>query len=127
MSAETPERTEESPTGPEAAPIYVAAFDLSLEVMRRTGAFPRNQRFVLARRMQEAVLDLLDAITLALYQPEVRSERLAAADAALARLRVATRLARELKLLAITGALDLGDRMAEVGRQLGGWRRKGRI
>lgn len=115
-----PMATEPSPE----APIYVAAYDLARLVLERTVQFPRNQRFVLARRMEEAALDLLDAITVALYHPRLRADRLLAADAALTRLRVSTRLARDLQVLAVKAALELGRRMAEVGQQLGGWQKK---
>lgn len=112
------------PSSAGEAPIYVAAYDLARSVLERTARFPRNQRFVLARRMEEAALDLLDAITLALYHPRLRADQLLLADAALTRLRVASRLARDLNVLAVGAALDIGQRIVDVGRQLGGWQRR---
>lgn len=106
------------------APLYVDAYDLALEVIRRTERFPKSQRFVLGLRMQQAALDLLESITLALHDRQGRLARLEAAEAALTRLRLGSRLARDLELLGDKVAVALGGRYERVGRQLGGWWRR---
>jgi len=109
------------------APLFVHAFDLARYLLERTARFPKNQRFVLAPRIQGAALDLVEEIAIALHEPEERPSRLRAADAALMRLRLAIRLARELELIRISQADHAAREIAAIGRMLGGWRRRERL
>lgn len=106
------------------APLYVRAYDLVRYVLERTARFPKQQRFVLAARMEGAAFDLLDAVTLALLEPAGRLDRVRAADEAASRLRVAVRLSKDLALLRDNQAAFLHRELSEVGKMIGGWRKK---
>lgn len=110
-------------TPADQAPVYVAAYDLARAVLQATDRLPRHRRFVLGRRIEEAALDVVDAVYLALVDPTQRPQRLGQADHALARLRTGLRLAQDLDALGERPAVALGQQLAEVGRQLGGWQR----
>ena len=104
--------------------LYVRAYDLTKWLIERGQRFPKNQRFVIGARLQTATLDLLDMVSLGLLQREDRPQRLRKADEALARIRIAVRLSRDLGVLSERQAEHAGREIAEVGRMLGGWRRR---
>lgn len=106
------------------APLYVHAYDLAVWVFERAARFPRNHRAVLASRLEGAAFDLLEAITLALRSRARRQARIDAADESLTRLRLASRLARDLGVLQPRQNDHLALRADEIGRMLGGWRRQ---
>lgn len=107
----------------DAAPLYVRTHDLVLWLLQRTTRFPRNQRFVLGRRVEESGLDLLETVTLALVSRRLRDVRLDEADEALVRVRVAVRMCREMELLRARQAAHACRQLDEIGRMIGGWKR----
>ena len=84
--------------------------------------FPKSQRFVITRRLQDAALDFQES----LFDANARSgsARLAClqdADAHLNKLRLYLRFAFEWKWLS-TGQYEHVSRMvADIGKLLGGW------
>ncbi len=106
------------------APLYVRGYDLMHFLFERTRSFPKHQRFVLASRIQDAVFDLVEHISIALLEPEERAASLRCADIALTRLRIAVRLADDLTLLCRGHVAHVHQEMTEIGKMLGGWRRK---
>jgi hypothetical protein len=108
------------------APLYVRCYDLARYVLERTARFPKNQRFVLATRMESAAFNLLEAVAIALQERDGRGALLRRADDALTRLRLSVRLAGDLELLRQTQVDFVHGELTEIGRMLGGWRRKER-
>ena len=106
------------------APLYIHAYDLAKWLIRRGQRFPKSQRFVLALRIQNCALDLLDDVVLALVERDGRSARLHAADRSLTRLRLYLRLAHDLELLSDRQRDDSSRATGELGRMLGGWLRQ---
>jgi 23S rRNA-intervening sequence protein len=105
------------------SPIFVRTYDLLLWLIPAVEKFPRSQRPVLGRAVQEAALALQSHLTAAGLSQTPRP-LLEQADVALALLRARLRLCYDLKLLT-TGQYEHVARMvAEVGRLLGGWRRR---
>jgi hypothetical protein len=105
------------------SPIFTRTYDLVRWLIPVTIKFPRQQRFVLAARIQHSVLNFHEQIIDAglSQQPEPILRR---ADVTLARLRVQWRLCRDLELVSM-GQYAHGARMlSEVGRLLGGWLKK---
>jgi hypothetical protein len=94
-------------------------------LLERTQGFPKSQRFVLAKRVQDAVLDFYAALIAArkLPLPE-RRERLLQADVALETLRLHLRLCYELKLLNSGQYEHVSAMVVEVGKLLGAWRKR---
>jgi hypothetical protein len=105
-----------------ALPIYRDALALAaalVDALDRRTAFPQ-----LAERIVRGALTVLDAVTLAKAGIE-RQRQLQRADASLAGLRAAIELAHAVGLLPVEFALDLAARADSIGRQLGGWQRRG--
>jgi hypothetical protein len=100
------------------APIFTDTFALCQWLLHHFDREPS----ILARRLCDNALVLLEVVTLAL-RDRLRDERLEEADERLIALRLHLRLAGETGLLneqQLLFALDGADR---IGRQLGGWQR----
>ncbi len=95
-------------------------------LVERTRRFPKDQRFVLAARVQRAGFDLLEAVSVALVRPGMREPRLLDADDALIRLRPLLRLARDLHFLSASQVAHAISEADEVGKMVGGFLRSTR-
>ena len=106
----------------EPSPIFVKTYDLLAWLIPQTLQFPKSQRFVMAKRLQDAALDLHELLVAAgKTQRAERRRTLVQADIRLEQLRLHWRLCRTLELLP-PGRYEHGARMIdEVGRLLGGW------
>ena len=107
------------------SPIFARTHDLLLWLIPRTLRFPKEQRFVLARRLQDRALDLQEVLlAAALGSGEARESALARADIVLAQLRYHLRLALELAVLDTRQYAHVTGMVTEIGRMLGAWRKK---
>jgi hypothetical protein len=106
-------------------PIYPKTYDLLAYLVQVTESFPRSQRFVLARRIQDAALDFYDLLIVARkVNVQERRDVLRRADAKLEMLRTCTRLAMELGFLPFGQYEHASGMVVEVGKMLGRWRQK---
>ena len=107
------------------SPIFAKTYDLILWLMPSTLKFPREQRFVLAKAVQESALRLQERlIEAAAARGRAQEERLARADVELTKLRFCLRLCKDLDLLQTNQYFHVSQMTAEVGRLLGGWIKK---
>ena len=103
------------------APLFIRAYDLHSWLLDRfggTGAYPAIGTAVLRHSAE-----LLDAVSLALSRFDTL-ERLIEADEHATLLRVHLRLAAEKKLLTDRQLVYVTGELRDVGRQIGGWRRR---
>ena len=102
--------------------ILTQTRDMLMWLLPHCDDFPKSQRFVITRRLQDAALDFQES----LFDANARSgsARLAClqdADAHLNKLRLYLRFAFEWKWLS-TGQYEHVSRMvADIGKLLGGW------
>jgi len=107
------------------SPIYSRTYDLLRWLLQATSHFPRSQRFVLAKRVQDAAFDLQEALLEAgLSSGQERREGLKKADMHLAKLRYYLRLSHDMEWLSLGQYEHVARMVDEVGRLLGGWLRK---
>jgi DNA-binding GntR family transcriptional regulator len=106
----------------EQSPIFARTYDLLAWLIPQTMNFSKSQRFVLAKRVQDAALDVHEAlIAAAKSQRGERRRQLLQADIRLEQLRLHWRLCRSISLIT-PATYEHGARMIdEVGRLLGGW------
>lgn len=101
------------------APLAIRSEDLAAWVVARcvgsTG---------LGQRTSEAAQDLAISLALALTFPERRSAHLVAADEAVVRLRTLLSLAERSGLLRAQQRRYATSELAEIGRMIGGWRKR---
>lgn len=105
------------------SPLFTKTYDLMKWIIPASLKLPRDQRFVLARRMQDAIFDFYESINAAALsrKPLVH---LIKADVHLQHLRVYVRLSHDLKFFSF-GQYEHAARMiVECGKLLGGWRKK---
>lgn len=104
------------------APLYVHCHDFARDLLPRveSGGHP-----VLRGAIATESIELLGAVSEALAFPgEARAQALRSADRHVARLKVLLRLALDLGVVGEAGAHHAGARLVEIGRMVGGWRKR---
>ena len=102
--------------------IFTRTYDLLTWLIPRTLDFPRSQRFVVTKRLQDAVLDFQECIIEAnRLWGRARLERLRQADAALDKVRLYLRLAARWEWLSEGQYQHVSQMVKEIGKILGGW------
>lgn len=105
------------------SPIFTRTYDLLRWLIPMTVKFPRQQRFVLAVKLQRVALQFQDEIIETTFSAEP-SLKLKQADVTLKKLRTYLRLSRDLELLSLGQYAHVTRMVSEVGRLLGGWKKK---
>lgn len=106
------------------SPLFVKTYDFLLWLIPLTLKFPRSQRFLLAERLSRMALDFYDLILEAVMTPEFQDERLDEADRLLTKMRLYVRMSYDLRCISLGQLEHAARRMDEIGRLLGGWKRK---
>jgi hypothetical protein len=104
-------------------PIILALYDFMLWTMNHTAKFPRHHRYSLGVKMEATLFELLDLLIEARYSKS-RCGALDRANICLERLRFQMRLAKDLKALPLNSYTYQAEKVEEIGRMLGGWRRQ---
>ncbi len=107
--------------------ILTRTYDLLRWILPRSERFPKSQRFVVTKRLQDSVLDFQET----LFEANARSGRarlnsLRDADAHLNKLRLYLRLVHEWGWLSTEQYAHVSRMVAAVGQLLGGWIRQTR-
>lgn len=109
------------------SPIFSKTYDLLTWLIPATTKFPREQRFVLARHVQECALQFQERLIEAAMGPkQTQKETLLQADVSLAKLRFYLRLCQDLQLMTPRQYRHVSGLTVEVGRLLGGWQKRNR-
>ena len=103
------------------SPIFTKTYDLLAWLLPATAKFPKQQRFVLARQIEEAAFAFHRGLHRARVAPR---EALAEADLQLAMLRTYLRLACELRFFSVNQYEHAARLVEELGRLVGGWKRR---
>jgi four helix bundle protein len=102
--------------------IFTRTYDFLSWLIPRTMDFPRSQRFVVTRRLQDAALDFQEQIIEANRQRgRARMEHLRRADASLDKVRLYLRLAVRWEWLSEGQYQHVSRLVKELGDLLGGW------
>ena len=113
------------PTDAEPAVILVKAYDHVLWSVQKAEKFPRSFRFSVGERIVQASIDLLLTLVDAAYSRD-RAALLAQANRQVNALRYLFRLARDLHLVSKDAWEFSAEKIDEIGRMTGGWRKAGR-
>ena len=106
------------------SPIFSRTYDFLLWLLPQAVKLPRAYRFTLAERLQARALDFQETLIAAgLASGAVRGRWLQRADTQLAQLRQALRLCHDLSLITLRQYEHAAERLTEIGRLLGGWRK----
>lgn len=105
--------------------IFTRSFDFLSWLIPRSMGFPRSQRFVVTKRLQDAALDFHERLIEANNcRGNERLERLRQAGAALDKVRLYLRLSVRWEWLTAGQYEHVSQMVAELGRLLGGWIRQ---
>ncbi|MES9903718.1 MAG: diversity-generating retroelement protein Avd [Sedimenticola sp.] len=105
------------------SPLFAKSYDFIRWLIPQTVKFPREQRFVVAGRLQATAMDFMECLYLATDRSQ-QVDALKQADVKLKQLRFYLRLCHDLKLLDSRRYEHAGRSVEEVGRLLGAWLQK---
>jgi hypothetical protein len=106
------------------SPIFVKTYDFVKWLLEHTIKFPKSQRFVMAKRVEEAILNFYDLLILAVKEGGDKKVILNKAGFELERLKHYLRLCKDLNVLNIRQYEYSSKEIVEIGRLLGGWLKK---
>jgi hypothetical protein len=103
--------------------ILTLTYDFLLYLIPELSKFPRDQKFLLADRIQNLTHDILDDFITAYYSKasDDKIERLRKANIKLERLRYSIRLSHDLKLISNEKYGVISRKINEIGGTLGNW------
>ena len=105
-------------------PLFPKTYDLIAWLLPQTQKFPKSQRFVLAKRIEDAALNFQALVIKARKVTGVaRAEALMLADVELETLRVCLRLCLDMKLFSFPQYEHVSKQVVEIGKLLGAWRK----
>ena len=100
--------------------IYQKTYDLLLYATPIITKYPRQHRFTIGQQTLNTLLDIARLIVRANKERDRRRTQ-SEIDERLEELRLLIRLAKDLKLLNVQHYGQMSERIAEIGRLLGGW------
>lgn len=93
--------------------------EYSLPVLSR---FPKNQKFILADRIEKLMLDILEKLVEAYYSaPSKKADILQATNLKIEVCRHLVRLSRNMNYISIQQYENITKSTYEIGKQLGAW------
>jgi len=107
---------------PEPAVAVERAYEFARWLLPKVERYPRSYRFTVGERSVTVMLTILEALVDAAYGAQ-RAEALALAQRKLNTLRYLLRLAKDLQLLGVEPYGYAAERLEELGRMIGGWRK----
>jgi len=95
-------------------------YDFILWIIPKLEKYPRSQKFLLADRIENLMLDILELLIDAAYSKK-KGEALRSANLKLEKLRCLIRIPKDLKLLSIRGYEFSSRSIDDIGISIGGW------
>ena len=105
-----------------APPVVNKAYDFVLWLLPKVENFPRAHRFTVGDRLTANGLDLLTSLVEAAYAHK-KDELLQTANRKVNSTRYLLRLAKDLRLLSVDSYGFSAEKLDEIGRMVGGWRK----
>jgi len=110
------------PLSAELPVVVQKAYEFSLWIIQKVENFPRSYRFSVGDRLVQGVLDMMLRLVDAAYSRD-KFRLLTEVNGLLNRMRFLLRLAKDLKLLTVDSYGHAAERVEEIGRMVGGWRK----
>jgi len=110
----------------EPALVITRAYDLTIWLFQKAEHLPSAHRVILGDRLIQSALDLLLLLVRAAYLPARSARKAELLDRAALEtntLRYLVRLAKDLRLISIDSYTYASEKLEEVGRMTGGWRK----
>lgn len=101
-------------------PVVEKHYKLILWMLPKIANFPKDQRFLLADRIERILLDILEMLIEAIYSKERRGI-LIKVNLKLDVLRFMMRVAKDMKYVNVNAYDFFAQSVLEIGRMVGGW------
>ena len=102
--------------------VITKIYDLLLYLIPQLAKFPRDQKFILADRIEIVLLDLLE-MTIEAYYTREKVGILTKVNLKLEKLRFLIRLSHDLKYFSHRRYGFISEKIEEIGRMVGGWKK----
>ena len=103
-------------------PVVEKHYKLILWMLPKIANFPKDQRFLLADRIERILLDILEMLIEAVYSKDRRGI-LIKINLKLDILRFMMRIAKDMKYISIKAYDFFCQSVLEIGKMVGGWMR----
>lgn len=103
------------------SPIFSKTYDFLLWLLNHTEAFPKSERFRLAKRLEDTAFEFYELLVTAGRSTHRRRQVLLDADLVLDKLRFYVRLSHARKLTSQGQYQHAAEQLVEIGKLLGGW------
>jgi len=103
-------------------PVVEKHYKLILWMLPKIANFPKDQRFLLADRIERILLDILEMLIEAVYSKDRRGI-LIKINLKLDVLRFMMRIAKDMKYISIKAYDFFCQAVLEIGKMVGGWMR----
>lgn len=104
--------------------VFQKSYDLYRVLHETVKKYPKADRYSLGETTKEKTLELIEAITKAGYaKKEWKVSHIEQAIASLEIVKIFVRLGYDTKAIDQKRYIDLQDKVQEIGRMLGGWRK----
>ena len=101
-------------------PVVEKQYKLIMWMLPKMANFPKDQRFLLADRIEKHLLDILEMLIEAVYSKE-KKQILIKINLKLDMLRFLMRIAKDMKYVSLKGYDYFCQSALEIGRMVGGW------
>ncbi len=101
-------------------PVVEKHYKLILWILPKIANFPKDQRFLLADRIEVILLDILELLIEAVYSKD-KKDILKKANLRLEQLRFMVRIAKDMKYINVKAYDYFAQSVLEIGRMVGGW------
>lgn len=105
---------------PKEVDAITKLYDFILWMIPKLEKYPRSHKFLLADRIENLMLDILELLIDATYSKK-KDETLISANLKLEKLRYLIRLSKDLKLLNIKSYEFSARSIDDIGISIGGW------
>ena len=103
-------------------PLVQKTYDLYKVAYQYSKAFPKSDKYSLGEKIKNLILEVLELLIEAeATKKDWKEPILNKASRKLGLLKILIRLTNEIKILDNKKYLDLGERLQEIGRMIGGW------
>lgn len=103
------------------SPIFSKTYDFTLWLLNHTEKYPKNERFRMARRLEDTAFEFYELLIEAGRADKRKRQLLWQADLALDKLRLYWRLAHSRRLATQGQYRHAAGLLTEIGKLLGGW------
>lgn len=103
-------------------PIIVKSYSLVLWYIQKIEKLPKNHRYTLGERIQNSLLELLMILSDTIYSKD-KIALLLLANQEIERLRLLTKLIKDLSILSRDNYQFIISSLNEIGQMIGGWKK----